>query len=309
MFFGQETPTFLLGQRDSYRVTPTILGSGSMGSTFEAIPQKKPNLLVAAKVLRTNPSEMLRSRAFQEANTTLKLQKNRHIIPLLDLPSDWGDMFLILEKAKFGSMKQFLGNKYPLEPKSIMGITEQLVEALQHTDDNNIIHRDVTPNNFLLTGGADTPFVYLADFSIAVEGSRRNPHRSDPTAGSPAYMSPEQFYGIVTPYADQYSLGVCVYRWISGNLPFFVEGNPNDPIVAKEYAQKHSKDMPPSLAQNSRRPFTDKDDLFTRESMMEVVNIALAKNPYKRFEDVGSFGEALQRAYDESLPQRRTSTP
>lgn len=311
MYIEQDGPEFLWGQRDAYRVTPTILGKGSIGTTYEAIPKRHPNLIVAAKILKPDPPENIKQQAFQEAEVTRRLQGNDHIIPLYDLPSSQSeDIFLILEKAKFGSAHRFLFDKYPLTPQLILKITNQLTEALIYADSHNIVHRDVNPNNFLLTGEEEnTPYVYLADFSLAVTGSRENPYINSLTAGSFPYMSPDQFYGNVTPSADQYSLGVCVYEWLSGELPFYVEGDQLDSVVGYSYASKHIHETPPSIRQNSRKPFTDKDDLFTRESMMEVVTIALAKKPYERFEDVYTFGEELQRAYDESLPQRRTFVP
>src|SRR5437899_10154128 len=88
---------------------------------------------------------------------------------------------------------------------------KQVASALQYAHDQKLIHRDIKPENMLLGRNNE---VLLSDFGIAIMiQSSRSQHLQD-TAGTIAYMAPEQLRGKPSPASDQYALGIAVYDWL-----------------------------------------------------------------------------------------------
>jgi eukaryotic-like serine/threonine-protein kinase len=92
-----------------------------------------------------------------------------------------------------------------------------VAEALQYAHQEQLIHRDVKPENMLLGRNNE---VLLSDFGIAIMIQSSHQHQAQGTAGTVAYMAPEQLQGKPRPASDQYALGVIVYEWLCGDHPF-----------------------------------------------------------------------------------------
>jgi len=144
---------------------------------------------------------------------------------------------------------------------------------LQYLHDRQIIHRDVKPENLLL--GRDGG-VLLGDFGIAIYADYAD--QAD-VVGTIPYMAPEQFEGKPQFASDQYALGVVVYEWLSGGLPF--NGNREAIVMQHLYAP------PPPLREQVPA---------ISPAVEQVVLRALAKNPEDRFPNVRAFAEALEEA-------------
>ena len=159
---------------------------------------------------------------------------------------------------------------------TVVTYVKQFAQALQYAHDQKLIHRDVKPQNMLIGRNGE---MLLTDFGIALIGQSSHYQSTKDIVGTIAYMAPEQIEAHPRPASDQYSFGIVVYEWLSGDCPF--QGS------FTETAVKHSVIPPPSLCQQ----------LPTLSPEIEqVVFTALAKKPENRFASVRAFAMALEQA-------------
>ncbi len=145
-----------------------------------------------------------------------------HIIRVLDFGVEGNTPFLVMDYAPHGTLRRAYPRGTHLPLPTIISYTSQIAQALQYAHDRGVIHRDVKPENMLLNANKE---ILLSDFGIpAVEQSTSmliTQKMSDlKTAGTASYMAPEQIQGHPHPSSDQYALGIVVYEWLSGSLPF-----------------------------------------------------------------------------------------
>src|SRR6266567_9091298 len=105
----------------------------------------------------------------------------------------------------------------PLPLASIISYVHEVAAALQYAHGQGVIHRDIKPENLLLAGNHE---VLLSDFGLAIIAQSARSQQIQETAGTIAYMAPEQLQGHPSSASDQYALGVMVYEWLSGAQPF-----------------------------------------------------------------------------------------
>jgi len=172
------------------------------------------------------------------------------------------------------------GTRLPLP--TILSYVRQVADALHYAHEAKVIHRDIKPEN-MLVGRRDE--VLLSDFGIALIAQTSRQSSTEEVAGTAAYMAPEQIEGRPLPASDQYALGVVVYEWLCGELPF--RG------TFKEVCTQHLFVAPPSLR--------EKVPLLSA-SIEQVVMKALAKEPQQRFVDVRAFADALEEASQTQTP-------
>ena len=210
-----------------------------------------------------------------EARTLAHL-RHPHIIQVLDFGVEGMTPFLVMDYAPNGNLRQHhpKGTLIPLD--TIVTYVMQVAKALQYAHQEKLIHRDIKPENMLLGRNNE---VLLSDFGIAIMmQSSRSQHPQD-TAGTIAYMAPEQIQAYPVPASDQYALGIVVYEWLSGDRPF--HGS------LSEIAIKQALTPPPSLCEK----------VPTIQAAVEhVVLKALAKDPKERFASVRAFAMALEEA-------------
>jgi serine/threonine protein kinase len=264
-----------------------FLGQGGFADVYlgEHVSLRTP---AAIKVLNDRPTREKRDRFWTEANITANLP-HRHIVQVFDFDEESSSPFLVMEYAPNGSLEaRHRGEKLPLA--TIVSYVKQISEALDYAHGRGVIHCDVKPNNILLDANYD---VLLSDFGIAVTTGRYAPIPRI-FGGTFTYMAPEQYRGRPLPASDQYSLGIMVYEWLSGNPPFCGSSS--------EIAMQHVHVSPPSLMRMAPR---------TPHAVQRVVLRALEKDPYERFSSVDSFALALERACQDEedkltpVPSRR----
>jgi serine/threonine protein kinase len=210
----------------------------------------------------------------REAQTIARLT-HPHIIRVLDFDVEQGVPFLVMEYASRGSLRAHLPRGTPVPLPTVVNYTRQVAEALQHAHEHRLIHRDVKPDNMLVH--VDGRLV-LSDFGIVTIAHSTSSHHLTENAGTVSYMAPEQMNGEPRPASDQYALAVCVYEWISGQLPF--RG------TAVEVAMQHTLKPPPSLL----------EQVPTLPAAVEhVVFTGLAKDSHARFASVQAFATALEQ--------------
>lgn len=260
-------------QLGNYRLI-RLLGQGSFADVYLG-EHVYLNTQAAIKVLRTTLGEQDMEQFISEARTVARL-KHPHIVRVLDFGLEGRTPFLVMEYASRGTMRDRYPRRTVLPLAAIRQYVQQIASALQYAHEQKLIHRDIKPENMLL-GEHDE--LLLSDFGIATVAQSSRYENPGAIAGTGAYMAPEQLQGKPRPASDQYSLGVVIYEWLTGVLPF--QGS------FLEVASQHVLAPPPSLLE--RLP-------TLAPAIAEVVLIALSKEPTQRFASVQAFARAFEQA-------------
>ena len=264
----------LIGQRlGNYRLL-RLIGRGGFADVYLA-EHIHLGTQAAIKVLQVRLVESNRENFLNEARTIAHLV-HPYIIRVLDFGVENEIPFLVMDYAPRGTFRQRYLQGKPLPAAPLVSFMKQTAAALQYGHDKKLIHRDVKPENMLL-GPNDE--VLLSDFGFALIAHNSTTSMPTETAGTAAYMAPEQLQGKPRPASDQYALGVIAYEWLSGSCPF--QGS------FFEIASQQVFTPPP--------PLREKVPTIANE-IVEVVMTALAKDPQLRFPSVRDFALALEEA-------------
>ncbi len=231
---------------------------------------------------------------FAKEARTLASLTHPHIVRVLDFAVENGTPFLVMEYAANGTLRQRHPREKPLPTETIVSYVRQIASALQYAHDQQLVHRDVKPENMLIGANGE---LLLSDFGLALSASHsidRSTQAIEPTLlGTTSYSAPEQLQGQPQPASDQYALGIVVYEWLSGKRPFHG--------TAIEIAMQHISVSAPPLSEHAPG---------ISASIAEVVMKALAKDPHQRYASVQDFASALERAYQYTLlPQTSFELP
>jgi serine/threonine protein kinase/predicted Zn-dependent protease len=210
---------YLVGQQIGNYYLEAYIDSGSYGSVYRArhhIFSDDPPValkLMHAHLDAAEDQELF----FQEARLLRKL-KHPAILPVIDVGFDQGRPYLVTEYAAGGSLRDLLRqrNGQPLSLAESLRILLSIGQALSHAHRQNVFHRDLKPENILFNEQGEA---LLADFGIALSFASAHTYRVG-QGGTPAYMAPEQFEGLVSPKSDQYALGCLGYELLTGRRPF-----------------------------------------------------------------------------------------
>ncbi len=265
-----------VGQRiGSYRLIQ-LLAHGGFGDVYLA-EHIYLQTLAAIKVLHTHIEQEDIAPFRREASIVARLV-HPNIVRVLEFAVEDAAPFLVMDYAPGGSLRKRHNRGAPLPLNMVVSYVTQVASALHYAHTQNVIHRDVKPENMLI-GRKDE--ILLSDFGIALvaQSSRYQTQDIQELAGTVAYMAPEQMQYQAVPNSDQYSLAVVVYEWLTGELPFHGSFT--------EIAVKHTLATPPLLR--------DHIPGFPPE-VEAVVMRALAKDPQYRFPTVEDFASALREA-------------
>jgi TolB-like protein/tRNA A-37 threonylcarbamoyl transferase component Bud32 len=221
----------ILGGR--YRIDRE-LGRGGMARVFLAQDLKHIRA-VAVKVIRPELAESLgRDRFLREIGIAARL-RHPNIMPLYDSGDSDGVLWFVMPYEEGLSLKTRLGNGTPLPITDAVSILRDVARALAYAHAQGVVHRDVKPDNVMLSGGA----AVVADFGIAkaisaaqTTGAGDSITQTGVVIGTPAYMAPEQAIGDpgADHRADIYAFGCLAYELFVGNPPF--AGLSNHHVVA-----------------------------------------------------------------------------
>ncbi len=273
----------LLAER--YEVVSPI-GKGGMASVYKAfdiITEKMVAVKVVAPEIIVKQTGQERFEIEKEAFA--KLSSNANVVQLFDFFQSGDEWFIILECVEGGTLKDKLQRQGAMTLKEIKYYFGNLCDALQAAHNLGIVHRDIKPDNVLLTQSGE---VKLGDFGISVmEGFTSEAAKA---IGTPKYMPPEVIEAKkATPRSDIYSLGIMLYEFSTGVAPFLAKD-------AKKIATKHIKEKPtaprlinptiPQSLENIILRMIEKDPDNRYFSMKEVqldlmsVKITDAPKPY-----------------------------
>lgn len=223
-----------------YRITGRI-GSGSFATVYRG-QDDTLEVAVAIKVLADNWSanDDVRARFLAEARLLRRLADER-IVRVYDIgTTDRGQPYFVMDLADGGSLDSL--RKRLVAPGLALRLCAEACRALDILHRNQVVHRDVTPGNILLTNSPTGVRVMLADLGVAK--SLLDEYRDTMTAGTPAYMAPEQARSTqLDQRSDLYSMACVAYAMLTGRPPFpvrnlqdLLERNPNigpAPIAAQ----------------------------------------------------------------------------
>ncbi len=196
------------------------LGEGGMATVYLA-EDLKHRRMVALKVLKPELAALVGADRFlTEIETTANLQ-HPHILPLFDSGEADGFLYYVMPWIEGESLQGRLDREHQLPIGEALAIAEKVAAALQYAHEQGVVHRDIKPDNILLSRGE--PLV--ADFGIALAVSHARGGRLTETGlsvGTPHYMSPEQAAGEreIDPRSDVYSLACVLYEMLTGQPPF-----------------------------------------------------------------------------------------
>jgi serine/threonine-protein kinase len=253
------------------------LGAGGMATVYLA-EDLKHHRKVAVKVLRPELAATLGPERFVREIEIAAGLTHPHILPLHDSGEADGFLYYVMPYVEGESLRERLDRDGKLPVEDVVRLADDIAAALSYAHDHGIVHRDVKPENIMLTGGQ----AVVADFGIARAVTAAGGERLTGTGlavGTPAYMSPEQAFGgeQVDGRSDVYALGCVVYEMVGGGPPF--EGTTPQALLAK-----HAADTVPGLRTS---------DPAIPVYVERAVERALAKNPAERFQSAGAFAEAL----------------
>ena len=255
-----------MGRLGCYRIL-TVLGSGGMGVVFQA-EDLRLKRRVALKVMRPEIASQpaARERFLREAQAVAALEHD-HIVSIYQVGEEGGVPFLAMPCLKGSSLEEWLQRGTALSVPQVLRLGRQIARGLAAAHTGGVIHRDIKPANLWLEpeqGGR----IKILDFGLA-RVLQDNVHLtgSRTIVGTPAYLSPEQANGDrVDHRADLFSLGVVLYRMLTGELPF--RGNNTLEILA-------------ALCMRSPRPLRDLNAAVP-PVLAELVMQLLAKDPVER---------------------------
>ncbi len=245
------------------------LGQGGMATVYLA-HDIRHDRKVAIKVLREDLAASMGSARFlREIQIAAQLQ-HPNILPLLDSGDTDGFLYYVMPFISGQSLRERLGRDGELPVHEAVRLLVEVVDALAHAHQHGVVHRDVKPDNVMLSGR----HALVADFGVAKaisEATGRNTVTTLGVAvGTPAYMSPEQ--AAADPHIDHrsdiYAVGVMAYEMLTGHPPF--HGTTPQQVLAA-----HVTEVPDSVAK--RRPAIS-------PQLEQVVMRCLAKRPSDRFQ-------------------------
>ncbi|BAW06648.1 serine/threonine-protein kinase [Nocardia seriolae] len=255
-----------------------LIGRGGMGEVYEAYDTVKDRS-VALKVLTERLAEdpRFRQRFQREAHVAARL-KEAHVIPIHDYGEIEGRLFLDMRLVEGKSLRDMVEDDGPLRPERAVAIIEQVAAALDAAHRDSLVHRDVKPDNILVSGD---DFVYLVDFGIANTMTAERLTTIGEAIGSFSYMAPERFADSqTTPAADIYALACVLHETLTGLEPFHAQ-------TAAQLMRAHLYTPPP--APSALRPGLP-------PALDQVVMRGMAKNPGDRYPTAGMLAAAAKAA-------------
>jgi len=252
------------------------LGTGGMGSVWLAehfgLGRK-----VAVKIL---PPEMGRdpeyvARFMREATTAGRME-HPNIVQIHDVGYAEGRHFIVMQYVDGESLSTVVDNLGAMDPMDAARIAAGMLRGLQHAHEEGVVHRDVKPDNVLITKG-DEP--KLLDFGLAIETETALQITKDGmVVGTPYYLAPEQARGMkATPLCDVYAAGVTLYYLLTGKRPFVG-------ATALAVLNKHIHEPP--VPPMKHRPVIPKP-------LNDIVLKMMAKKPADRYASAGAAADDL----------------
>jgi serine/threonine-protein kinase len=224
---------------DGRYVVGSRLARGGMATVYEA-HDNRLDRTIALKVMHASlaDDEEFVSRFIREAHAAARLT-HPNVVAVYDQGADEGIVFLAMELVRGRTLRDLIRERGNLSPRQALEVLEPVLAALGAAHQAGLVHRDVKPENVLLS---DDGRIKVADFGLAraVSGNSSHTTASGVLMGTVAYLSPEQVErGVADPRSDVYSAGILLYEMLTGLKPF-------DGETAIQIAYRHVHDNVPA---------------------------------------------------------------
>jgi serine/threonine protein kinase len=266
---------------DRYRVRQRT--SGGMSRVYIAEDIATDKVVVIKTLLEDNKNNLERhndtERFLAESRTWIQLERHPNIVQAKSTFIADDQPFLVVEFIEGGSLRDHIAAKR-LDLRGSLDLIIQFCEGAEYAYRKiGLIHRDVKPENLLLTGNN---ILKITDFGLSRTGIER--HTKGVVAGTMPYMSPEHWVDAeaVTKQSDIYSLGVVIYEILTGKRPFYSENY-------KGYKKAHQEQIPPNPKSINPR---------IADEMSEIIMRCLEKNPILRFLSYEELSEQVRGFYE-----------
>ena len=206
------------GSRFGHYHLRRLLGRGGMGDVYEAEDTIKERV-VALKLMSAafSGDPVFRKRMQREARTAGRLQEP-HVVPIHDFGEIDGQLYVDMRLIEGIDVAAVLSRYGPLAPPRAVAIIRQIASALDAAHAAGVMHRDVKPENILIT---HDDFAYLVDFGIASATTDEKLTQMGSAIGTFRYMAPERFTNSEVTYrADIYALACVLYECLTGSPPY-----------------------------------------------------------------------------------------
>jgi serine/threonine-protein kinase len=256
-----------------------LLGRGAMGEVYQAEDTRK-HRVVALKLIseQFSGNSVFRERMQREADTAGRLTEP-HVVPIHDYGEIDGQFYLDMRLIEGTDLRTRLSRYGPLKPARAVAIVRQIAAALDAAHKAGVIHRDVKPENILVT---DEDFAYLVDFGIARAVTDAGMTQPGTTVGTYHYMAPERFTNKEVTYSvDIYSLACVLHECLTGSTPYRMDS-------IERLITAHL--MEPAPRPSQLRPGS------IPAALDPVIAMGMAKKPEGRYRKAADLGNAAYEA-------------
>ena len=284
------------------------VGMGGMAVVYKAM-DKMLNRYVAVKILREEYKENEEFiRRFKVESQAAASLSHQNIVQIYDVGEEDGLHYIVMELLEGETLKSYMNSKGgKLSRREAMNFSMQICRAVEHAHSKHVVHRDIKPQNIVLT---ESGKIKVADFGIARAANNTTTVNSGSYAvGSAHYLSPEQARGGYTDHrSDIYSLGVVMYEMFTGKLPFDAEESIS--VVMKHIHEEPvlpsdiNPDISPGIEAIIVRAMR-KEQRLRYNSATEILEdlVAVYQNPSVDITELNAYDEA-----DASIPTKQPSS-
>jgi Tol biopolymer transport system component len=269
------------------------IGSGGMGTVYRA-RDRRTGTIVAVKLLHSHLAQDRHyvERFRREAQIAKSLD-SAYIVRVLDVGDHDGQPFIVMEHVPGTTLREVLEARHRFSPREALAVCLQIVQALRHAHSKAVVHRDIKPQNIILTPEG---LAKVADFGVAKAEELSTLTLSGSFFGTLQYAAPERFEGEGDIRSDIYSVGIILYQMLTGAVPFAADS-------ALALIRLHSEQPPAPLSQHI--PDVPRD-------VQALVSCCLAKSPAERFQSPDALANAISSllpAADAKAALARISPP
>lgn len=253
------------------------IGQGGMSEVFKARCNKL-NRFVAVKILKKelcDNTDIVEK--FKGEATAIATLSDNNIVNILDVGTQDNINYIVMEYVNGKTLKDIIKQVGKMNYETAISVAIQIAKALDCAHRNKIIHRDIKPQNILVT---EDGIMKVTDFGIAKSSNSSTITNTSTIMGSAHYLSPEQAKGsFIDCRTDLYSLGVVLYEMVTGTLPFEAD-------TAVTIALKHLQEeiIPPKNI-NSKIP----------DSLNKLIIKSMQKDPNKRYQSAKEMIKDLEK--------------
>jgi serine/threonine protein kinase len=266
------------------------LGRGGMGAVYLAEQPGLGREVAIKELIQSAVADPVALKRFMQEAQVMARTSHPNLVQVHDLEQIGDANYIVLEFVRGKSLRDLV-NKGTLPLPQTFAVMHGVLSALDYAHRRSIVHRDMKPENVLLSEEGD---VKVADFGIARlmddSGAGSTATKTGTTVGTPQYMSPEQVASSkVDGRSDLYSAGIMFYELVVGQPPFTASDADGPFTLMAKHVQAPPK--PPSV----HRPGLDM-------ALEEVILKSLSKRPEERYQTGQEFDDAMVRVAERLAP-------